>query len=615
MFGQDEARLLGENVMDHIREQDREAVAEIISELQHPPYRGQMEQRIMTKQGLKWFSWAGAALRDRQGKAVAITAVARDITEQKKVETALKKSESLFNLITGNTSALVSIHDSETHYLYASPSHERLGYSPEELVGQSGFTMVVKEDIPLMLTDLEQARQGSLSKTNIDYRLRDKSGRIHHFRGSFDAVFKPDGSLERIVSVAEDITELRKAHAQREKALTLAGEAKKLALVGQVAGKMAHDFNNILGIIMGISELALMDNDVDGGDEEISKNLEMIRDQSLRGKNLTKNLVAFAKSQEPKQEFFQINEKINLVLDLMKKDLENIQVSKDYSLDMLDLLADASMIEHTLVNLLQNAVHALGKTTAPRIRISTFCRESEICFEIEDNGCGIPKEHIKNIYEPSFTLKGIKDTQGVYDPETKGTGYGMANVKKYVDQHNGQIELESTSESGTTVRVSLPVIQKELSIGEKIELQADLTHTGKSILLVEDEAIMAEVLSKILTQEPCDHKVDIADEGEAAIKRFDNGNYDIVSLDYILPGPLSGMDVYTHIRERDKTIPIVFVSGNLEFLESIETLKEQDPYLDHQSKPCKHIDYLSCINQLLTRCDRMPQPLSNSPGK
>lgn len=597
MFGRTEEQLIGKKFLDHVYKGDRQAIAGEIKALYHPPHTGVLEQRAMTTEGFKWFSWAGAAVFDDKKKAIAITGTGRDITEKKQVEDALKESEKLFKLITGNASAFVSIHDSNATYIFASSSHERLGYTPEELVGRSSFTMIEENDIAKMAAMLERAEKGRLEKILMDFKLRDKVGGIHHFRGSFDAVFDLDGSLERIICVGEDITELRQAQAQREKALALAAEAKKLALVGQVAGKLAHDFNNILGIIMGISELALMD----CSDDEIHKNLELIFTQTLRGKNLTKNLVAFAKSQEPKQEFFQINEKIDLVLDLMKKDLDNIDLQVNKGKDMVDLLADSGMIEHALVNLLQNSIHALGKSDHPEIIIRTYCLEKHIVFEVEDNGCGIPREHLKNIYEPSFTLKGNKDIRGAYENDTKGTGYGMANVKKYIEQHNGDILVESSVNSGTKIIVSLPMVQKELCIGEQIEIQEGLVHVGKSILLVEDEQVIAEVQRSILSQDPCCHRVDIASDGQAAVDKFKANQYDLISLDYVLPGPMNGMAVYTRIRQINQTIPIVFVSGNLEFLESVEDLKQKDPYLDHQSKPCKNIDYITCINGLMTR--------------
>jgi len=518
-----------------------------------------------------------------------------EINDRKQAQKALENSEALFKLITGHTSALVSIHDSETRYIFASPSHEQLGYMPEDLMGKSGFTTVAEEDIESLLAHLDKARQGKLSKAILNYRIKDAKGRVHDFRGSFDAVFTPDGSLERIICVGEDQTQLQQAQAEKIKAIAVAAEARKLALIGQIAGKMAHDFNNILGIIMGVSELSLMD----CSDEKINKNLELILNQTIRGRNLTKNLVAFAKPREPKYESFKINETIDRVLNSMKKDLENIDIQVEHGSDMPDMLADSGMIEHILVNLLHNSIHATSRTRQPIIMIRTYCLDKNIHLVIEDNGCGIPREHLKNIYEPSFTLKGSKDVTGAYKADIKGSGYGMANAKKYIEQHNGSISVESAVDSGTKIVISLPVVKNELSIEEKSEIQNQMVCCKKNILLVEDEQALSDVQYRILTQDPCNHTVDVAKTGQAAMDLFDTNQYDFISLDYILADRMNGVDVYNHIREKNKTVPILFVSGNIEFLESIDDLKQKDMYIDHLPKPCMNVDYINGINRLL----------------
>ena len=515
--------------------------------------------------------------------------------ERKQVEEALRKSEALFKLITENTSALVSIHDSNGDYLFASPSHEQLGFRPEELIGKSGFAMMEEEDIRPLLAHLEDAQKREISKAFLDYRLRDKNGGIHYFRGSFDAVTKQDGSMERIVCVGEDITELRKAQAEKVEALALAAETEKLSLVGQIAGKMAHDFNNILGVVMGNAELALMD----CPHENTRKTLELIFEQTLRGKNLTKNLVAFARDQEPKQEFFSIEEKMELVLNLLKKDLQGIHVTRQYGRRIPELLADPGMIEHAVVNLVQNSIHALSLVKEPEIIVRTYHQTELIFIEIEDNGCGIPSECIKEIFDPSFTLKGSRDKTGMYKPGIKGTGYGMSNVKKYIDLHKGDISITSEIKKGTKVVISLPVIEKKLTDEDIKKVTEEKFSSEKYILLVEDEQAISDVQYRILTQAPCRHQVDTAGNGQAAMDLLNRNTYDFVSLDYMLPGEINGMDIYHHIRKTDKTIPILFISGNIEFLESIHVLKQKDPNIDHLSKPCKNVDYITCINKRL----------------
>jgi CheY-like chemotaxis protein len=338
---------------------------------------------------------------------------------------------------------------------------------------------------------------------------------------------------------------------------------------------------------------------MDCKDETMGRNLTLILNQTLRGKNLTRNLVAFAKSQEPKQKYFRINEKIDLVLNLMKKDLEAIDVRVEHGPAIPDLLADPGMIEHALVNLVQNAIHAVGRIKDPVIIVRTYCRENHIWCEIRDNGCGIPSQYLKAIFEPSFTLKGSRDVIGAYKSGVKGSGYGMANTKKYIDQHNGTIRVESLVDSGTQFTISLPIIHRELSVQEKNQLENQPHFFEKQILLVEDEPAISEVQYRILTQEPCRHRVDLADNGQAAMALLDKNRYDLISLDYVLPGGVNGMDVYRHIRKTNKRIPILFVSGNIEFLESIQGLMNEDPHLDHLSKPCKNMDYINGLNRLM----------------
>ncbi|MEH0018044.1 MAG: PAS domain S-box protein [Desulfobacter sp.] len=512
----------------------------------------------------------------------------------KQAQDALKKSQRLFRLITENTSALVSIVDADGNYMFASSSHERLGFTGEELAGMSGLTMIKDEDVDTVVRHFENATSGKVSKTYLNYRLRDKKGGTHYYRGSFDAVFKEDGELESIICVSEDITEIRLAQAEKVEALALAAETKKQALVGQVAGKMAHDFNNILSIIMGTAEMSM----IDCRDKEILKALELIFEQTARGRNLTKNLVVFAKDQEPKQEYFRINKKIGLVLNLLKKDLEGIRVRREYDQNGPELLADPGMIEHALVNLLQNSIHATSLVQNPEIIIRTFDLDDKISIEVKDNGCGIPEAFLGQIFEPSFTLKGSRDRSDSYKPDIKGTGYGMANVKKYIDQHKGDITIRSKVNRGTTVHIVLPAIKKALKAEEIIKVRQENLYREKYVLLVEDEQAIADIQYRILTQPPCNHRVDIAANGQMAMDLLSRNTYDMVSLDYMLPGQINGMDIYRHVRAFDTAIPILFISGNLEFIASIKELKQQDRNIDHLSKPCMNIDYVRGMNRL-----------------
>lgn len=525
-----------------------------------------------------------------------IQAHKKEKQERLLAEKELMESEGKYRLLVENQTDMIVKVDLEGRFLFVSPSYCRVfGKTEEDLLGHNFMPLVHEEDRERTARNMEKLFQPPFS-VYIEQRAMTKEG--WKWLGWMDtAILDDQGNVKEIIGVGRDIEAQKQAEKEKIKAQRIATEHENYALVGRIAGKIAHDFNNILGIIMGVSELSLMD----CRDEKITGKLELILNQTIRGKNLTKNLIAFAKSQEPKQEFFKIDEKIDLVLNLMKKDLEGIGLTVDYGSDIPEVLADPGMIEHALVNLFQNAIHALSKTKGPTISVRTYCLDQQICFEIQDNGCGIPEEYLDHIYEPAFTLKGSKDVKGAYQSGIKGTGYGMSNTKKYIEQHQGSIRVESIAGSGTKFIIRLPVIQKELTKEEKTEIQKEMPHSGKFILLVEDEPAIADVQYRILTQAPCSHRVDIAGNGKMAMELFDRNAYDFISLDYMLPGNHNGMDVYHHIRETNKAVPILFVSGNIEFLESIKELKQKDIRIDHLPKPCKNMDYLNSIHQLLSK--------------
>ncbi len=512
----------------------------------------------------------------------------REIKERKKTEKALRESEDRFRTLHNASFGGIAIHDNGIILDCNQGLAQITGYERSDLIGMNGMELIApewREDALKKVHsgyDLPYEVEG-LRKDGTRYPLRIQAKNIPY--------------RDRRVRVTElrDITESKQAEQEKINAQKVAGEQKQLALVGQVAGKIAHDFNNLLGIVMGNAELSLRH----CTDEKIKNRLDLIFQQTLRGKNLTRDLVAFARSQDPKQEFFRIKDKINMVLNLLKKDLTGIEIARDDDKDMPELLADPGMIEHALVNLLLNAVHALSLTRDPKIFIRTWSSPDQIFFEIRDNGCGIPQEHIDRIYDPSFTLKGSRDTLNLYSQEIRGSGYGMANVQKYVRQHKGTIQAESELNKGTSFTVSFPVIRKKLSRREKAAVKSKILHTHKRILLVEDEPAISGVLQTILTQAPCRHHVDTAARVKEAVALFDQNSYDLVSLDYMLADNDKGMDVYTHIRKSDHGIPILFVSGNIEFLESLNPMTREDPMAAHLSKPCMNTEYLDAVNRML----------------
>lgn len=507
---------------------------------------------------------------------------------------SIHQSSEKYRMLVENSNHLVWELDLYSRFTFVSQTLTAiLGYLPDEFIGNSPFSFMEEIQREKAIKELQKKSEQQMALEGLIYKMVHKNGSLVILEINGVPVFNKKGDFLGYRGICRDITERVKAEEEKISAQKVAGEEAKHALIGRVAGKLAHDFNNILGIIMGNTELALLD----CKDEEIKKSLKITFEQTLRGKNITKNLVVFAKDHGLKPEFFVIGEKIDLVVRLLQKDLEGIEVINDDRAKVPELFADPGMIEHAIVNLLQNSIHATSKTEKPEIIIKTYCHLNMIYLEISDNGCGIPHEYLNKIFEPSFTLKGVKDTTDSYETGIKGTGYGMPNVKKYIELHNGNISVESTLNFGTKFTICLPVITKRIENKNDIEVINFQSQYRKNILIVEDEQAISDVLARLLTSKPYRHKVDVVNNAETAMDMFKKNKYDLISLDYILEGNSNGMDVYTQIRKTNQIIPILFVSGNIEFLESIKDLKINDQNIDHLSKPFQNQSYINAINK------------------
>jgi len=595
ILGYTDEEFLAKPFIAFVHDEDIEKTKEALSHAINANKEISIENRYKCKDGqYKWIEWKVSSISHEN---LFIT-VGREVTKQKQAEEDLRESE-FFLRETQRVARLGGWKlNPETDFLAWTEGvydiiEAPLDYKPGL---KEGLKYYVPEYLPTLQSRIQRCFIHGDHFAEECELITDSGKRLWtEVRGVARVV---EGKTVYVYGTFQDISERKQVEKEKRETLEFAAEQRKHALIGKVAGKMAHDFNNVLMGIMGNAQLAI----INCHDEKTKEKLERINEFAERGRDITNTLISFSKDQEPKQTNFKVVDKIELVLKMLEKDLTGIEVSRNYKSGIPELLADPGMIQDVLVNLILNSIHAMSKVENPALHLKAYCQNDKVYFEIEDNGCGIPKEHQDSIFTPSFTLKGSNDRTRSYKSGISGTGYGMSNVKKYiVEKHKGDISLESEVGKGTRIMVGLKVITNHLAPHEKKEVAKRQIFDKKRILLVEDEATIADVQYQILTSEPFGHIVSIAANGQTAIDIFDRNNFDLVSLDYMLPGKINGLDVYNHIRQKDKDVPVMFISGNIAFLESMTQLTENDPNLEHLSKPVDNLEYVNKINELIGR--------------
>lgn len=337
-------------------------------------------------------------------------------------------------------------------------------------------------------------------------------------------------------------------------------QSQKMEAVGQLAGGIAHDFNNMLMGIMGASDLLKMRIKDDAEALEFHR---MIRNSSLRAADLTSQLLTFARKQSIGTTRTDVHESIENAAALLSSTLDRrIILQTDLQAGQSTIIGDPSQIQSAVMNLGINASHSMPD--GGRIRISTktvrldsdYCRSSSfsiepgsyISIQVEDEGHGIAPEQLGKIFEPFYTTK----VPGA------GTGLGLSTVLGTVQQHQGEIRVESTLEVGTAFSLLLPLCS---SSGGKNDADAEDRITGSgSILFIDDEEIIRETSAATLRHMGYD--VTTAENGRVGLERFQErqGRFDLVILDMIMP-EMNGMDCFFELKKIDSQVRVILCSG------------------------------------------------------
>ncbi len=381
---------------------------------------------------------------------------ARDITGRVRDQEALLASERRFAELIRNASSSITILDASGNQIFVTPAVERLlGFSPAELTGIPIIdAMIHPDDRAAVLEAFGRVLREGAAVVQYRHRHKDGSWVWMEAHGS-NQLDNPD--LRGVVINASDITARKLAEDDRTRLEDQLRQALKMEAVGRLAGGVAHDFNNMLGAILGYTELAQQATDPD----QLRADLTEIRHAAERAAALTGQLLAFARRQAVTPRDLDLNDGVARLARLLTPLLaENVELVVRTCEGLESVWMDPSQLDQVLTNLCINARDALS--SGGRITIETGRAEPDaahlaahpdaapgphVVLTVRDDGCGMDREVLKHLFEPFFTTKGVG----------QGTGLGLATVHGIVRQNGGHITVESGLGIGSTFRVFLPV--------------------------------------------------------------------------------------------------------------------------------------------------------------
>jgi two-component system cell cycle sensor histidine kinase/response regulator CckA len=521
-----------------------------------------VEYRIVRPDGsTRWVHDRAFPVRDAEGRVFRLAGIAEDVTDRKRGVEALRHSEEKFaTAFRSSPDGLALARLPDGRLLDVNDAFLRIsGYTREEVIGRTTTELRLWADLKDRAEYIRQLQEQG--------HVRDLSGPFRNKAGERrDCLIS--GELVRLgedvlsLTTLRDVTERNRAEEERRGLESQLRQAQKLEAIGRLAGGVAHDFNNMLGVILGYTdrELALRP-----PSDPVCASLISIRDAAERSAELTRQLLAFSRQQKVEPRVLDLNAQVTGMEKLLRHTLgEDVALTLTLDPALWPVSMDPSQVDQALVNLAINARDSMP--SGGRLAVETrnvmvdqaLCRRlpearsgPHVMLSVTDTGTGMDDETRERAFEPFFTTK----------PESKGTGLGLATVYGIVKQNDGFIDLESALGEGTAVRLYLSRAAVDEVAAPPAPAAGEPPARGReTILLVEDEANLRELTARLLTD--LGYRVLSAPSPLEALALCEDpsGPIDLLLTDVVMP-EMNGRQLADRIRARCATTRVLFMSG------------------------------------------------------
>ncbi|HEV8266737.1 MAG TPA: ATP-binding protein, partial [Thermoanaerobaculia bacterium] len=452
----------------------------------------------------------------------------------------LRDSERRYRLLFDGNPVPTWVYDVETLALLAVNENALAlyGYTRDEMLALSLLDLHPSEGRERFRAAME-GTHGAVKSVGVFPQLRKDGALIQADVTTHDLTFS--GRRARM-ALAVDVTERNRLEDQLR-------QAQKMEAVGQLAGGIAHDFNNIITVILGYGDL--LASELEGKDHR-HEYLSEVRLAAERAAALTRQLLAFSRKQVLEPRVLDLNEVVSGITPMLRRLIgEDVELTTALADDLAAICADPGQVEQVVMNLVVNARDAMPR--GGRLTIATANGEvdGQVELVVRDTGTGMDAETRMHLFEPFFTTK----------PVGQGTGLGLATVYGIVRQSGGDISVASDLGHGTTFTVSFPALDGDSGAGALEKPAAAAARGGhETILLVEDEAPLRELNTRILREHGYD--VIVANGGESALALASErtGRIDLLLTDVVMPG-LSGSALAQALLEKRPETLVVYTSG------------------------------------------------------